>query len=609
MENDPKNVLIVDDDPFFLDVLSEYLEIDKDCYSVLTAQNGCEALEILVSEDISVVVSDIYMPKMTGIQLLDEIKNKYPEIPVILMTAYNTPQIKSEAEKNGCLHFIEKPFEMEVIRKLLLDRISRKKQGFVGTIENIELTNLIQMCCFSPISMAIRVTQGSLDGTIFIQDGDIIHAVCGEKTGEEAFYSILGWKHGHFETLGSMSAPGRSIEKAWQSLLMEATRRIDEQANLDVEQISGDEEAKFVSDHKPNQKTVPVKVLIVDDSAMMCKALKKIINSDERTTVIGSAKNGEEALEKINQLKPDLITLDVNMPVMDGRTALKHIMIRNPCPVIIISNMGSRSQTNILDFLRLGAIDYIPKPAYTKDMNLQQKQLIEMIRVGAKARIDNFKRVKTPKVISSRKVADTTNFPCERIVIINSGSGGYAEMMRIIPMLPQMLDTSVIVFQKMAAELVSPLSSYLDKRSLLPIVPLEPETFRGKPLMLGGGQCYIGHYNQPVILNKNDGIFHLEIANDRPTEAMGKGSLFDLFLKSAVKNFPGSIKVVLLSGAEVDLMGGLQEVKNNKGVIIVQKPDTCMIPYPWEEVMASGLVDMEANPTEIATHIVHNSIP
>ncbi len=607
MENHLKTVLLVDDEPFLLDVLSEYLEIDKDVYTVLTAKNGCHALEILSSHKISLVVSDIYMPKMTGLHLLGEIKNKYPEIPVILMTAYNAPQIKSEAEKSGCLHFIEKPFEMEVMRKLILDRIGKKKQGFVGTLKNIQLTDLIQMCCLSPISMAIRVTQDPMKGTIFIQDGEIVHAVCGETTGEEAFYSILGWKHGQFETLGSGIVPSRTIEKPWQSLLMEAARRMDEQANEN--QVTEPEETHYESNHKTSSKKAPVKVLIVDDSAMMCRALEKIIGSDESIMVIGNAKNGEEALEKINQLKPDLITLDVNMPVMDGSTALKHIMIRNPCPVIIISNMGSQSQANILDFLRLGAIDYIRKPAYTKDIKLQQKQLVEMIRIASKARIDNFKRVKNPKVISARKVPHSTNFPCERLVIINSGPGGYAETMRIIPMLPQRLDTSVIVFQNMAAELVSPLSSYLNKRSLLPILPLDADTSQKGPPMLVGGQCYIGHYNQRINLSQNDNTFFLEITNDNPAEPKEKGNLFDLFLKSVVKNFSGRIQVILLSGAEVASTKGLEKVKKHKGWIISQKPDTCMIPYPLQEVVASGLVDKEANPTEIATLIMQNMTP
>ena len=325
MDDDLKNVLLVDDEPFLLDILSEYLERDKDRYKVLTAENGREALKILARQKISLVVSDVYMPEMSGIHLLGEIKNKYPDTPVILMTAYHTPQIQSEAEKSGCLHFIEKPFEMEEMRALVLDRMGKDDQGFVGTLKNIQLSDLIQMCCLSPISMAIRVKQEPMEGTVFIHDGDIIHAVCGGRTGEEAFYDILGWKHGHFETLGSRSVPERTIQKAWQSLLMEAARRIDEESAEEDERIPGTEDTDSESGA---DKTDPVKVLVVDDSAMMCKALEKIICSGKKATVIGSAKNGEEALEKINQLKPDLITLDVNMPVMDGSTALKHIIDR-----------------------------------------------------------------------------------------------------------------------------------------------------------------------------------------------------------------------------------------------------------------------------------------
>ena len=122
----------------------------------------------------------------------------------------------------------------------------------------------------------------------------------------------------------------------------------------------------------PESSHAPLRVLIVDDSAVMCRALTEMLSSEEGIHVVGTARNGEEALEQIDRVRPDLITLDVNMPVMDGSTALKHIMIRNPCPVVIVSAVSQRRESNILNFLLLGAVDYIQKPVRGEAMARQR---------------------------------------------------------------------------------------------------------------------------------------------------------------------------------------------------------------------------------------------
>jgi YesN/AraC family two-component response regulator len=125
MVDNKKKVLLVDDEPFLLEALAEYLmEFDHEIYTVLTANNGREALEFLPRKDIGLIVSDIYMPEISGIQLLIRIKEKYPETGVILMSAYCSEQIRKEVDQNGCLHFIEKPFEFAQIRKLILENIA-----------------------------------------------------------------------------------------------------------------------------------------------------------------------------------------------------------------------------------------------------------------------------------------------------------------------------------------------------------------------------------------------------------------------------------------------------------------------------------------------------
>ncbi len=105
-----------------------------------------------------------------------------------------------------------------------------------------------------------------------------------------------------------------------------------------------------------------IKVLIVDDASFMVKALTNILKSDSGIEVVGNAKNGREALEKIRQLRPDVVTLDVDMPIMDGISAVRHIMINEPVPIVMLSSLFDHGEITF-EALRLGVVDFLPKPS------------------------------------------------------------------------------------------------------------------------------------------------------------------------------------------------------------------------------------------------------
>ena len=623
MAGPKKKVLLVDDEIPLLEALGKYLELDRKRYDLLTASDGKKALDIVEREEISLVVSDIFMPEISGIQLLNAIKDKRPETAVILMTAYPTPTIRLQAEKSGCVQFIGKPFELSQLRKLILAQLDKRDdEGFVGTLRKIQLVDLIQMCCLSPVTMSIQVTRGGEKGVIFLQDGEIVHASCEDIEGEEAFYEILGWGSGNFETLPPDKVPVVNIEKNWQSLLMEAARRIDEK---DAGQSGGPEdgggEAREDSSgnlwgeddimecldflEAPDScEAGRIGVLIVEDSAMMFKALEKILCADKNIEVVGKARNGAEALEKVGELSPDLITLDVNMPVMDGGTALKHIMIRNPCPVVIVSSMGKKAQTRVLDFLRLGAVDFIGKPSNTGDQEAYRKRFIETVKVARGARTSNFKRVKNHKVIRDKSLMGAKEFECERLVIVKSGPGGYAEVMRIVPELPRMLNCSVLVFQSMSADLASPLATYLGDRCIAPVFEFPAPGADDRSKKVSGGLCFIGSEDAPYVLVKKGSEYYLELLSSSEEQAGPDGSHFDRFLVSAADCFSGPIQLIFLSGAQMQGVEGVRRIKAKGGSIVAQSPSTAMVPAPVEKIISKGMADMKAAPPEIIEYII-----
>lgn len=550
-----KQILLVDDEAYILDMISWYLSEDQEIYDIISAESAEQAIEIIAREAISLVVADINMGGMSGLDLLAYIRNRYPQIKVILMTGEKSEQIRKDVQQSGCLHFLQKPLEMKSLKKLIADELGKTDEGFCGTLKNIHLTDLIQLCCHAAINTAIRVFKGGKDGMIFIREGEIAHAVCGDNIGESAFYEILGWKSGRFETLGEMPISQISISKSWHHLLMEAARKTDEGENT-----------SHVSCLTSHAKT---RVLIADDSSMMCKVLSELLSSDKDIGIAGTARNGEEVLVKMEELKPDIITLDVNMPVMDGITALKHIMIKKPCPVVMLSSVGEEKQSSMADCLRLGAVDFLSKPVRSKDMSIQRRQLTQRIRQAASARMENFRRMKEPKPLGDKLPVGSEN-PCGKLVIVNSGIGGYADLLEIlcasVP-LPLCASSCIVVFQTMLKEFVTHLSEYFDQRSRFRVLPLQ-ET-------ICAGYCYIG-------------------ANDTGNNE------FDRFLTSLDKT---DVTIVLLSGACIGNINILNEIHQQGARIIVQKPSLCMVSDPIENVIRAGIADRELATADIIAEI------
>jgi len=476
----------------------------------------------------------------------------------------------------------------------MLETMISKDDGFQGTLKNFRLTDLVQMCCISGTTTAIRVTQDSQQGTIVIKGGEIIHAICDEIVGEEAFYQIISWRKGSFETLNVSSLPEKTIEKGWEFLIMEGARMGDEQALSDPG-AAGAEEKVAAS---PSEDRV--RVLIVDDSPLMCRVLQELLTSDKRIAVVGVAHDGEQALRKIDELKPDLITLDVNMPVMDGGTALKHIMIKNPCPIVIVSKLGSKPPADIFDFLRLGAVDFISKPKKSEEMADQRRQLIERIMMAAEVRIGNFKRVKPPKVHPKAKDPLQDQKPCELLAVVSSSVGGYPELIKLMSFLPGKGNACLIVLQSMPLEFLIPFSDYLDTISGFSVLPIQGNV----PLL--AGRCYVGTNDLSLGITLKEGRPFLRLEDGRSSLYPGK-SPFDLLLCSMADTFPGRILTVLLSGADVGDLDGLQAIKQRSGRIIVQELNCCLAPHSLRRVVQAHLVDFEGTHDEIAKAILQQS--
>lgn len=233
-----KKVLIVDDEEDILWSLQNNLCNDSLQVDITAASSGEMALEILGnSEKIDLVITDIKMPGISGLDLLIEIKNRYPYTSVIIMTAFPSNEYKKEAILKGSLHFLEKPFDINGLREMVSLAI-KEDNMFKGTVAGVGLTDVIQIKALSGINSALRVKDGEQQGVIYFENGQVIHAICDDMEGVEAFYQIMEFTGGVLDSINVTNLPPQTITVPVEALLIEGMRRLDEKLSAQADEES-----------------------------------------------------------------------------------------------------------------------------------------------------------------------------------------------------------------------------------------------------------------------------------------------------------------------------------------------------------------------------------
>jgi len=195
-----KRLLVVDDEENMLWMLQKNLSKNLPGVETFTAQSGEEALTVLKKRKIDLVITDINMPGISGLDLLIEINNHYHETGVIIMTAFPSSAYEQEAIRQGCLRFIEKPFDIKVMRNIV-EEVLNKDEGFKGTMDGIELFDIIQFNGLAKATSALKVTTADHEGMIFFKNGEVVHAKCENMDGVELSFGICKQKSAKFRSI------------------------------------------------------------------------------------------------------------------------------------------------------------------------------------------------------------------------------------------------------------------------------------------------------------------------------------------------------------------------------------------------------------------------
>ncbi len=328
-----------------------------------------------------------------------------------------------------------------------------------------------------------------------------------------------------------------------------------------------------------------IKVLIVDDSALIRRILTDILNTDDEISVVGTARNGKEALEKIEILKPDLVTLDIEMPIMDGITALQHIVSKYKIPVIMISTLSQEGAELTIKALDEGAVDFLPKPNNVFNLSKEDisSDIINKIKAGANSKIIHAQPIELPlKDIKLKQKVDRGK-KINYIVSIGSSTGGPRALQNVLSRLPKDINASIVIAQHMPPKFTKSLADRLN--SISEIIVKEAE--EGEILEKGCAYIAPGDFHMRIVKEENNLVIRL----NKSPKIMGLRPTVDNLMES-VAEIKEYLKLgVILTGMGSDGAKGIMAIKKSKAYTIAQDEASSVVYGMPRASIETGLID------------------
>jgi two-component system chemotaxis response regulator CheB len=327
-----------------------------------------------------------------------------------------------------------------------------------------------------------------------------------------------------------------------------------------------------------------IRVLVVDDSKYVVMVITKKLQGDPEIEVIGSANNGREAVEKVKSLHPDVVTMDIVMPEMDGIKALEIIMAECPTPVVMLSALTSENAEPTVRALQLGAVDFYLKPSAIKPAGMEGKDdgLVSKIKTAATSNV-------CQKAIKPEITGGTTDFlntgnekktPFSTLVVIGSSTGGPRALMQLIPFLPADIPAAILIVQHMPPIFTKSLAERIAQVSKIEVM----EAREGSVITRGRALLAPGDFHM-VINNKHN------ITLNQEPHHQGVRPSVDHTMISAANIFGPAVLGVILTGMGMDGTHGASTIKSKGGRIFAQDEATCAVYGMPQSVAKAGYAD------------------
>ncbi|MCT4507978.1 MAG: chemotaxis response regulator protein-glutamate methylesterase [Tepidibacter sp.] len=334
-----------------------------------------------------------------------------------------------------------------------------------------------------------------------------------------------------------------------------------------------------------------IKVLIVDDSAFIRKLIKDILSSDEEIEVVDFAKNGKEAIEKLMKNEIDVVTLDVEMPLMDGIDTLKQIMIKKPTSVVMLSSLTKNGADLTIKALELGAVDFITKPSNIFKINNDDMKNLVIDKVKVASTVKSYNKNYTKKIKTIDKVKNNINKSFSKkdnidsIVAIATSTGGPRALQNVVTDLSSDINSPVVIVQHMPAGFTKSLANRLDNMSSLHVKEAEDgELLRNNTIYIAPGNRHMKFKKERtsirIILDDGE-----KISGHKPSADAMFYSLSEIDIKKII--------AVVMTGMGSDGSKGLKKLKESKNNIIsiAEDESTCVVFGMPKSVINLGLAD------------------
>lgn len=355
-------------------------------------------------------------------------------------------------------------------------------------------------------------------------------------------------------------------------------------------------------------QAAPIKLLIVDDSALMRRQLSMLFQA-EGDFEIRQARDGIEAVEENRSFQPDVVTLDINMPEMDGITALSLIMAERPVPVIMVSSLTEKGALATFEALNLGAVDYVAKPGGTISLSLTtiQADLIAKVRGAVRARPSKPRmssarasglgqRLREEHAVAAKSRATTASQSSAGLLLIGVSTGGPRALEEVLPLLPADFPWPVLVAQHMPASFTAPFAARLDSICALNVVEAS------RPMPVTAGTIYIGKGGADMVLTKRANT--LTVLPKPESSAHLWHPSVELLGRSALEHVnPRALVAVMLTGMGNDGADAFAEIKKRGGKTIAESEDTAVVFGMPAELIERGGASLTLRIEKIATQL------
>lgn len=374
------------------------------------------------------------------------------------------------------------------------------------------------------------------------------------------------------------------------------------------------------------------KLLIVDDSAFMRKLISDFFQNHPTIEVIGSARNGKDALVKIEQLRPDVVTMDVEMPIMNGLEAVKQIMDTHPVPIVMLSSTTQQGAENTLIAMENGAVDFIAKPSGTISLDLHkiQDELVQKIEQAVNVPVRNLRKMSTsyqsrttttqpltkpkvstqaapiipvqkptvPQPVVTNHTAQKWSRTSKKIIVIGTSTGGPRALQDVITKIPASVQAPILIVQHMPAGFTKSLANRLNQLSAIQVKEAEHGD------ILQNGTAYIAPGGYHLKLRKVGMSFGIVLDNEEPPKSGHRPSVDIMF--ESVSQYADFDKVaVIMTGMGHDGAQGLKALKKSGTVMaIAESQNTCIVYGMPKAAVETQLVDEIADVDNIAQTIM-----